>query len=234
VEFTKPEQKKAALVPWWGNGDFYMLARARDGRSAFVPGAADFHRQLFLTRAATIEPQLLESLRQVAVDDVFGLALWATRWNLTDRWCLALAHDTLRWYATQPEAGGWQFEGKGICAGFFPFPIKPLEIEPFYFDPTQRRRKAFKRYVLERVAREVDDYCDKIEAAALAAGLKRTPRKQAIEHFDWLARHQVKNESFAFIARNVPYKFTGGRQTIRKAVVQLADYLKLTLRTSTS
>jgi len=35
------------------------------------------------------------------------------RWNLTDCWCLGLARDTAHWYAAEPEAKGWEFQGKG-------------------------------------------------------------------------------------------------------------------------
>jgi hypothetical protein len=55
-----------------------------------------------------------------------------------------------------------------------------------------------------------------------------------LEHFDWIVRYQIKSESFASIAQNASYKFMGGRQTVRKAVVELAEYLALTLRPSTS
>jgi hypothetical protein len=47
-------------------------------------------------------------------------------------------------------------------------------------------------------------------------------------------RYQIKSESFVSIAHNASYKFMGGRQTVRKAVVELAKYLELTLRPSTS
>jgi len=86
------------------------------------------------------------------------------------------------------------------------------------------------------VEQSVEAYCDEVEAAALAAGLKRSPRKRDIVHFDWMVRYQVKRESYASIAQNqlYKYKFKGGRQTVRKAVVELAKYLALELRPSTS
>jgi hypothetical protein len=234
VEGGGKEQRETIEAPWWGDGEFYAPGLARDGRTAFIPGASDFHRRFFLTRAAAIEPKLLSTLRKLAVDDAFGLALWATSWNLRDRWCVALARDTVHWYAQDADASGWEFEGIGTCAGWYPFFVKPLEIKPFRYDPTQCRRSAFKRWVLESVVRDVEKYCDQIETAATVAGLKRTPRKQAIEHFDWLARYQVRGESFASIAKTARYRFEGGRQTVRKPVVNLASYLELTLRASTS
>jgi hypothetical protein len=202
-------------------GDFYVPWFSADGRTSLITVPADSHRQLFLCRAALAEPNLLASLGQVNADDSEALVKWATRWNLTDCWCLALALDTVRWYAREPKAEGWEFEGKGTYAGFFPFAIEPLQLEPFYFDPTWRRREGFKRFVLDRVAKALDGYCDRIELDALAAGLKRVPRKREIEHFDWLAQYQLKGISFQSIADGASYKFKGGRQTVRKAIVEL-------------
>jgi hypothetical protein len=217
----------------WGHGDFYVPVLASDGRSALVPGAQDVDRRFFLERAAILEPRLLETLRKVSAQDDGSLFVWAKRWHLTDRWCLALARDTARWYAEDPDARGWEFTGLGIFAGHFPFPIEPLQFEPFYHDPTWRTRGEFKEYVLAAVTRAIDSYCDQIEAAAIAAGLKRVRHKREAEHFDWLVRHQIKEEGFASIAKSASYKFKGGRQTVRKAIVELAKYLELTLRVST-
>ena len=217
----------------WGNGDFYVSEFASDWRSGLVPGAPDRHRRLFLERAAIVEPGLLTTLRGVRADDTNGLSAWARRWHLTDRWCLVLAGDTARWYAMNPDAQGWEFQGQGIFAGSFPFAIEPLQLGPFYHDPTWRGRGDFKAEVLEHVRHALDDYCDRIEADALTAGLKRAPHKREVEHFDWLARHQIKGESFASIAHTASYRFEGGRQTVRKAIIELAKYLQLTLRPST-
>jgi len=217
----------------WGNGDFYVPEFASHGRSGLVPGAPDVHRRRFLERAAIVEPELLTTLRRVAADDADALSAWAKRWHLTDRWCWVLARDTACWYATHPGAQGWEFQGQGIFVGSFPFAIKPLRLGPFYHDPTWRSRRDFKAYVLAEAARATDNYCDRIEAAAVAAGLKRAPRRREVEHFDWLARYQVKGESFASIARIASYKLGGGRQTVGKAVTELAEYLELTLRPST-
>ena len=190
----------------WGKGDFYVPGLASHGRSALVPGAPDVDRRRFLERAAIVEPDLLKTLRSVTADDADALRAWAERWHLTDPWCLVLARDTARWYAAHPDAQGWEFQGQGIVSGSFPFNIGPLQLGPFYHDPTWRSRGVFKAYVLERVGQALDDYCNRIEAAALAAGLKRAPRKREVGHFDWLARYQIKGESFASIAHTASYK----------------------------
>ena len=218
----------------WSEGDFYVPGFARDFRTGLVPGAPDTHRRCFLERAAIVEPQLFETLRVVSPDDEQALASWGRGWNLTDHWCLVLARDTVRWWASHPDARGWEFSAKGIFVGMFPFSIQALKLGKFYYDPTWRRRGDFKKYVHGEVAQAVESYCDRVEAEAIAAGLKRSPRRREIEHFDWLARYQVKRESFASIARSSSYKFKGGRQTVRKAIVELAEYLSLRLRPSTS
>jgi hypothetical protein len=114
-------------------GDFYVPGLAADGRTGFVPGAPDLHRRLFLCRAAKLDPGLLSSLRHVDADDLRSLVEWTERWHLTDYWCLASTRDTARWYAAEPEAEGWEFRGKGIFAGFFPFPIEPFAIWAILF-----------------------------------------------------------------------------------------------------
>jgi hypothetical protein len=215
-------------------GDFYVPGFARDFRTGLVPGAPDTYRRRFLERAAIVEPQLLETLRVVSAGDEQALAAWTGRWHLTDHWCAVLARDTVRWWASQPGVSGWEFSAKGIFVGMFAFPIQPLALDQFYYDPTWRRRGDFKKFVFDKVAQALEVYCDRVEADALAAGLKRSPRKREVVHFDWLARYQVKGESFASIAQNASYRFKGGRQTVRKAVVELAEYLSLQLRPSTS
>ncbi len=219
-------------TPLWGMG----ISMYRDC-GAMVASLACLEQPTFIVGSFSrarlmIEPAVIKTLHELAIEDTFGLALWATRFSLRDRWCLSLARDEVRWHSTQPSAQGWRFEGVGIACGHFPFDIEPLQITEFYFDPTQRRRASFKRYVHERVEEELEKYCTRIESDALAAGLKRTPRKQVIKHFDWLARYQVRGESFASIAKHSDFHLAGGRQTIRKAVIDLADYLSLRLRPS--
>jgi hypothetical protein len=234
VRLTAREDGASSQGLAWPTGDFYVPGFASDGRTGWVPGAADTHRRLFLVRASTLEPELLATLRSVAINNKHALSAWAKRWHLTDRWCMLLARDTARWWTSNPGAEGWEFEHHGIFAGSFPFKIEPLRFRLFYHNPTWRRRRDFEKYVLEEVRQALKDYCDRVESSAVAAGLKRAPRRRELEHFDWIVRYQNKSESFASIAQNASYKFKGGRQTVRKAVVELAKYLELTLRPSTS
>lgn len=217
----------------WPVGDFYVPGFGSDGRTGMVPGAPDTYRRLFLVRAAALEPEFLATLRNVSVDDKSGLSAWAERWKLTDGWCVLLARDTLQWWDVHPEAKGWEFEREGIAAGHFPFHIEPLRLGPFYHDPTWRRRQEFKKHILQQISQAIDAYCDRVEEDAQAAGLKRAPRRREVGHFDWLVRYQIKGESFASIATNSSYKFSGGRRTVHKAVVELAKYIQLSLRPST-
>lgn len=229
-------ERDAILLPRlaWPVGDFYVPGFASDDRTGLVPGAPDTHRRFFLVRAAELEPELFSTLRNVSPDDEHALSAWGERWNLTDRWCFSLAKDTRRWWTNHPDTQGWEFQRQGIAAGYFPFRIEPLQLGPFYYDPTWRRRKTFKQDILKEINQAIDAYCDGVEVAALSAGLKRAPRHRDRGHFDWLARYQIKGESFASIAKQPSYKFKGGRQTVRKAITELAKYLELTLRPSTS
>jgi hypothetical protein len=198
----------------WPVGAFYVPGFSSDRRIARVPGAADTHRRFFLVRAAKLEPDLLPTLRAIN-ESASAIKAWAARWHLTDRWCVLLAEDTKRWWSNNPGFGGWQFEHLSIAVGHFPFRIEPLRLKPFYYDPTWRRRRDFQQHVLEQVRGAVRHYCDRVESDALAAGLKRAPRKAEDQHFDWLVRYQIKGESFAAIARTAGYNFSGGRQTIQ-------------------
>ena len=122
------DQAKGIKAPGlaWGQGEYYVPKIASHGRSGLVPGPPDVHRRIFLERAATVEPELLITLRSVRADDPDRLLAWAKRWNLTDGWCLLLAGDIARWYAKHLGACGWEFQGQGIFLGAFPFKIKPL------------------------------------------------------------------------------------------------------------
>jgi len=216
------------------DGDFYSPRLASDARTGTVPGVPDGYRRAFLKRASDLEPELLATLTSISPEDSYAISKWAERWRLTDPWCLALAKDTIRWHRTDPAAQGWEFEGTSIFVGHFAFKIPPLRIkESFYHDPTWRRRREFKEYVIGQVAERVDEYCDQIEADALKAGLKRVKRKNEASHFDWLVRYHIRGESFASIAQDSPYKYQAGRQTVRKAVVELAKIIALTLKSST-
>jgi hypothetical protein len=191
--FVKREVKPAAVeegitLPGraWPVGDFYVPGFASDDRTGLVPGAPDTHRRLFLACASTPEPELLATLRNVRINDKRALSAWAQRWHLTDVWCVLLARQTLRWWTNNPGAEGWEFERQGIFAGFFPFKIEPLCFGPFYHDPTWRRRMDFQKYVLGEVRQALNDYCNRVESSAVAAGLTRAPRKRGLEHFDWI------------------------------------------------
>jgi hypothetical protein len=231
-ESTAKEETAASAGLRWPVGEFYLSGLSSDGRMASIPGAADAHRRLFLVRAARLVPELLSTLR--AADHCeCGVNAWAARWHLTDQWCVLLAQDTKHWWVNSPGAEGWQFEKVSAAAGHFPFRIEPLQLGPFYYDPIWRKRQDFKKYVQECVRQSLQEYCARVEADAVAAGMKRAPRKRAIEHFDWLVRYQIKGESFASIAKTASYRFSGGRQTIHKAAFELAKYLALSLRPST-
>jgi len=114
VPNAKPAQKIA-----WAEGDFYSPRLSSDARTGMVPGLPDVYRRLFLKRAGVLEPELLATLTGIAPDDKCALSKWAQRWRLTDRWCLALAKDTIRWHRSHPETQGWEFEDTAIFVDIF-------------------------------------------------------------------------------------------------------------------
>jgi hypothetical protein len=89
----KPRDKEDAFAGLkWPVGEFYVPGLWSDQRISRVSGAADTHRRVFLVRAATLEPDLLTTLR--AIDESENeLKAWAARWHLTDRWCTRLAEE---------------------------------------------------------------------------------------------------------------------------------------------
>lgn len=151
MESTPTKQESSSTVGW-PVGEFYVPGFSSDGRTAFVPGAADTHRRFFLVRAAMLEPKLLSSLRETQ-DSEPALSAWARRWNLRDQWCQLLAQDTLRWWRSDPAAHGWEFERVVTIAGMFPFRIDPVQFGPFYYDPSWHRRQQFQKWVTEQVRR---------------------------------------------------------------------------------
>jgi hypothetical protein len=172
-------------------------------------------RQLFLHLADQIEPYLLPSLCGIEPNDEKTLTAWAEYWHLTDSWCLDAALAALKsWHEYpvdwdpgakveewKPRRIEWKFSpaaGESI-----PFGVA-LDIDPdplrLWYDPTHYSRQDFKAAVLEETARIVDAHCDRVDALMRQKGLRRAPSKRDFRHFWWLARFQVKGESFESIA----------------------------------
>lgn len=149
------------------------------------PRANDVQRYgqwIFLQVVAQTVPDVLATLGDVAVDDPEAVRAWARRWHISDDWCLAHAHSTLRLWTRYPRIQHDYWADRDDLSGF-----------------------------------RVPD--ESIEAMR--------PLK-TLEHFDWLVRYQVRQESFAAIAS------ADGRrvQTAHGAVITLARLLGLSLRPS--
>lgn len=210
-------------------------------------------RRLFLHLAGEIEPCLLPSLCGIEPDDKETLTAWATYWHLTDSWCLDAALAALKSWHKYPIDWGpgakleewkprrieWKFSpaaGESVPFG------AALEVDPdrlrLWYDSTHYPRQFFMAAVLKEVARMVNAHCDRVEALMRQKGLRRAPSKRDFRHFWWLARFQVKGESFENIAgdsrsadrADVTEKVTA--DAVEVAVRRTARLIGLTLRQS--
>ena len=109
----------------------------------------------------------------MSVDDEKALSSWAESWHLADPWCQLLAHDTLRWWAAHPEARGWEFESRGIFSGFSHSRLSRYSLDPSTTIQHGGAGATSGKDVLKQMCQALAAYCDQVEAAALAAGLKK-------------------------------------------------------------
>lgn len=102
----------------------------------------------------------------------------------------------------------------------------PLVLEAEW-DPYTETRAAAEERITAEVAWQVRREFDAIEAGRRAAGQHLAPIKRTgREHFRWLARYQVRGESYAAIARAVCRE----RQTVKEAIQETALLIGLPLR----
>ena len=220
-------------------GEFYRPGKRPPG---VEPAGVRYYRMRFLERAAELYPELLEHLRMVSPDDEKALLEWGRASHLTDPWCLALARDRARRWQERPHEQGWTFPR--VLVSISAVPLGPLDsedelllrrtcnslLDDFFSNPISTAPADYKAALIRRIGHAVDDYCDRIveqiEGPALEAGFRRTPERREIQHIDWLVRHQIEGVSFASI---LPSK-RSARQTVHKAVKDLANYIGLTVR----
>jgi len=174
-----------------------------------------------------VEPQVLASLLEDPTwaesleggdppDPEIGhraLLKWGETWNLSDAWCLdwACAELALRW---AEKRGLWppRDRAQALAASLALGDIKlvsgpPLIPEALRFEADgweieREDRRSFEARVTKQFRGALKAYGDENEQRAERAGLLRTPERRNKDHFFWLARHQVRGEKFADIARN--------------------------------
>ena len=203
-------------------------------------------RDQFLKAVNRIEPRVLETLRTgpyqhfstsapSAPSDPLTDALpkWSEQWHLNTPWVLEHARDTmaawqLRW-CPQTE---WH-----VTAGYVDDPALSDDELRFLFEdrgwkPQREREAQARTRIAAAFQKTLDRYLESIrgrmDAAVKTGRYKPTPSKRELEqHCEWLARFQVKGESFKEIAE------TCGMVTadaVEVAVRRAARFIGLTLR----
>jgi hypothetical protein len=131
---------------------------------------------------------------------------WAHRWNLCQcgPWCLAITLQTLGIWTRFPSAlerRDWEMAYGGVLATRREERLFRFEHEGW--EPTSDTRREFKDAILRAAEREVDAYCDHVEALSRERGFVPTPTKRKDTDFAWLARVIVDERSCGEIARDV-------------------------------
>lgn len=168
---------------------------------------------------------------------------WATRWRLTDDWCVARALQTLDLWALMSPKGrgledllkwGWDTNiGNAIDV-----PLTDEEIENTMVLPRYEPNWNFLQDTIEAMTASFivqrDAYIRRVEDLMHQRGWKRKKVLRRPEHFEWLVRYHVLGESTKAIAPSVPPNaskttaFTAN--AVYKAITSTADLIGLTLR----
>lgn len=203
-------------------------------------------RNAFLAALARIVP---ESYTSLAVDD-YGddpdprsvVRIWQDRFNLHDDWLAEIATATFLADYHHLRQGFTRRRNIGEPTEH-PFRVPPaprdtsaggnFDLPPGakYWDPTTESRDDVKK----RIVALVDAELDRIEAKTANGRSKVTDKKA--EHFDWLVRYQVLEESGQGISTHLPdrnphrdpikeYK----ARTVQKAIAESSQLIGLGLR----
>lgn len=171
-------------------------------------------------------------------------------------WCWTRAMYTLQaWRHTQPEWRGAQWapppkllhNDPGDPSELaFRFVLKRPDVskserDPLdWWDPTIERKSDAWQRITDKIEKRLRCYFDSLERTFTQhaakkpmdepidalVGYRKTPRKRALKHFEWLARYQVLGWSYEQIAHEKPLD----RKTVEKGVKQAAELVGLALR----
>ncbi len=103
---------------------------------------------------------------------------------------------------------------------------RDLALPPQRWDPQRETRTAAQARIMGELRRVVRTELARIEVAARARAAAVPSKRTGTEHLVWLARYQLRQESFAEIARDVGKE----RQTVTDAVKAAAALVGLELR----
>jgi hypothetical protein len=224
----------------FGVGDYEFPERASP--------SLEFARDIFFRVIARIEPRTLfdlcclgippEILQPMTIEDetelVDGPEIqdWGRRWNLIDEWARQRAvHTLVSW--TQ-DWGEWEWAPDARIA----WALTSKEERRFTFvdqgyDPALDHWPHFQECIEREFKRALAAYKNLQQARAIVADMVRVRPKRS-KHLLWLARFQVKKESYGQIARGeriATGKLSPDAQAIYDAVKRTAKWLGLTLRT---
>lgn len=198
-----------------------------------------FHT-LTLQDHETTEPKDYKLLERIAFRK--SLLDWAEKWNLSprywqgDEWFLDRVMVNLATWYHAPEKGKPILLWSGLS---WQSPKAEVEIgvtvqETLKWDLVNEDKATFKKRMLQKVERELDNQLDKIYSqimeSAEKAGFTRPERRHDYARdMAWLVRHQCFGESWEELAELLPPDKS--MDTVRKAVERRARDVELTLWT---
>ncbi len=180
------------------------------------------------------------------------LRAWSRHWHLDADWCRHVALKTLYEWHEPPDKGLLALlqagplppepmgQPRGWAQAAIPL-VSPIRDEEMRFTFAHRgwQPMHYTRDVAEQAIRAAFDahltrYLDRLECLAKERGLKPTPEKRALTHFDWLALYQVKGWRPAKIADWYHEINEKGAEVsaIRMALQETARLIGLPLRPS--
>lgn len=96
----------------------------------------------------------------------------------------------------------------------------------FFWEPTREPRGAARARIIATLTALLDADLDVVESAYRNQGYQSAPEKRSLEHFEWLARYQLKRETMEEIARGAGV----AEQSVSEAINSVKDLLGLALR----
>jgi len=155
------------------------------------------------------------------------------RYTAERSWGLGMAGYTLHRWRAEPLPSPDQlrladiFASKANLAGEDLGLGGGITLPPAWWDPQGETRAAATARIMGELRRAVRGELRRIEAEAGVRAMPPPAKRTGIEHLVWLARYQLRAESFAAIARDVGKE----RQSVTEAVKETAALIGLPLRT---
>ncbi|MDQ3692354.1 MAG: hypothetical protein M3464_01825 [Chloroflexota bacterium] len=161
----------------------------------------------------------------------YEIAMWGIRWRL-NAWFIhdAGMYTAVSWLLNPPsetDPPAFRYPYYPVDWMFQSSPRFRVWFNPCIWAPMlESRAEAYARCLAE-FERLLKTEMDQVEEWALDAGLTRAPIKRTgDEHFRWLVRYHISEESYASIARSVHLS----RQSVKSAVQNAAQSVLFNLR----